>query len=542
MNTVNLLHEYEKWANQVCTRILLLLAVCGIPIYLLVPNIPGHWRIILTATSLVAGGFLVFIGNNEQTSKATKYVAALLLNTVPTLMTLTMGKGNRSVPFFFFSILAFCLIYLQPNLILIAFATTIFSHVIMIGFFPAQIFAFNQPSMYIYVTVFYLLYATSIYTIARKARQLLNNLQQREEEERKLNQSLTKTQTQIAFTAARLHGASHELAKEAGDILTSFQEIASAVEQMAQMVDVETGEVTKVSNTVTEINAIADNLKKMADQLVSDFQKTEGVFQEGSALMYSTIDGMKKVSAQINEVATATWRLRDSSLRINDILTILNEIAEKTKLLSLNANIEAARAGETGRGFAVVATEINKLSAQSAQGTEEIKNIINATLLDLEKVLEAITISLSIVEQNEKDSNTVTAKITNMLMNIRQNSDQINGIYSAMENLARISNAIMAGANSLAAIAEETSAGTEEIAANTQNQTKNVDKIVEQSKALAQTASALDSFLNPGERREKIVQQQPDTSHLPDEPREANGLQQPVGNTPFACPCSPLTN
>lgn len=100
VNTVNLLHEYEKWANQVCTRILLLLAVCGIPIYLLVPNIPGHWRIILTATSLVAGGFLVFIGNNEQTSKATKYVAALLLNIVPTLMTLTMGKGNRSVPFF----------------------------------------------------------------------------------------------------------------------------------------------------------------------------------------------------------------------------------------------------------------------------------------------------------------------------------------------------------------------------------------------------------------------------------------------------------
>ncbi|WP_231133173.1 methyl-accepting chemotaxis protein [Capillibacterium thermochitinicola] len=235
----------------------------------------------------------------------------------------------------------------------------------------------------------------------------------------------------------------------------------------------------------------------MSDRLTSDFQQTEEVFQHGSSLMYSTIERMKKVGSQINEVAKATWRLKDSSLKINDIVGFMNGIAEKTNLLSLNANIEAARAGHAGRGFAVVATEISKLSVQSAQGTEEIKNIIDATLLDLENVLEAIDRSLTIVEQNAAESNTVTTEITNMMTNIRQNSAQIKEIYNAMEKLTQISNTIMAGTNNLAAIAEETSAGTEEISATTQNQTKNLDKIVEQSKTLEQMASSLDTLVNP---------------------------------------------
>ena len=80
----------------------------------------------------------------------------------------------------------------------------------------------------------------------------------------------------------------------------------------------------------------------------------------------------------------------------------------------------------------MVATEISKLSVQSAQGTEEIRKIIDATLLDLENVLEAIDLSLAIVAQNTEDSNTATDELTNMMANIRQNSAQIMEIYRAM--------------------------------------------------------------------------------------------------------------
>lgn len=499
MEPVNLLREHEEWANKVCSTLLFIFAVCAIPVFFVLQNVPWRWRIYLSIVSLGIGCFFIFLGKNKQTSKYTKYATPLVLNAFGFLMTITMGEGNRSVPFYFFSILAFCLIYLQPNVILIAFVGTLLSHGIMMPFFPDQIFALHQPAMYIYAGFIYFLYALAIHTIARKARDLLNNLRQREEEERKINEELRNIQNEIASTATRLHRTSQELANEASNLLSAFHETASAMEQMAQMVDVETTEVTKVASTVTEINEIADRIRKMSDQLTIDFQQTEQVFQHGSSLIYSTIDGMKKISTQINEVAKATWRLKDSSLQINAIISFMNEIAEKTNLLSLNANIEAARAGQAGRGFAVVATEISKLSVQSAQGTEEIRKIIDATLLDLENVLEAIDLSLAIVAQNTEDSNTATDELTNMMANIRQNSAQIREIYRAMEHLTQISNTIMAGTNNLAAIAEETSAGTEEISATTQNQTKNVDKIVEQSKALKQMASALDKLVNPGD-------------------------------------------
>lgn len=282
--------------------------------------------------------------------------------------------------------------------------------------------------------------------------------------------------------------------------MTAFHDTVSGMKQMAQMVDVETGEVTKVSEHVREINSITENIKKMSADLATDFNETEEVFQRGSNLMYSSIDGMKKVAIQIGEVAKATERLKESSLKIEDILTFMYEIAEKTTLLSLNANIEAARAGDLGRGFAVVATEISKLAEQSVGGTEEIKKIISTTLLDLENVFDAINLSLSIVESNSETTNTVSTEITSMMGKIRQNSEQIRGIYRAMEKLAQMNNAIMAGANNLAAIAEEASAGTEEISATTQNQLKNVDRIVEQSKTLEQMASTLDTLVKADEQ------------------------------------------
>jgi methyl-accepting chemotaxis protein len=213
--------------------------------------------------------------------------------------------------------------------------------------------------------------------------------------------------------------------------------------------------------------------------------------------MHSTIDGLKKVSTQMEEVSSATGRLKDSSLKVNDVLVFMNEIAEKTTLLSLNANIEAARAGSAGHGFSVVASEISKLSVQSVRGTEEIKKIIGATLLDLESVLAAIDLSLEIVQKNAEESNAVTAELQLMMENIHANSAQISKIYQGMENLAQMNDAIMNGANNLASIAEETSAGTQEISATTQNQTTNVDRIVEQSKVLEQMASRLDVLVNP---------------------------------------------
>lgn len=497
MKPLDILLEHEEWANKVCTKILGFFGVSAIPVFFALKNVPWRWRIILALGSCFLSIFLLLFAKNARTSKYTKYTTTLILILFGFLMTITMGEGNRSVPFYFFSILAFSLIFLTPSVIIVAAAGTVLCHGIMMLFFPDQIFALHQPAMYIYAGFIYLLYTVAIYTIAIKAQELLGK--QREDAEQRLNQNLNQIHSQMVVTATRLRNTSNELVKETNELMTAFQDTVTAMKQMAQMVDVETGEVTKVSAHVQEINFITENIKKMSADLAADFGDTEEVFQRGSTLMYSSIDEMKQVATQISEVAKATERLKESSLKIEDILTFMNEIAEKTTLLSLNANIEAARAGDLGRGFAVVATEISKLSEQSVGGTEEIKKIIGTTLLDLENVFNAINLSLSIVESNSETTNTVSSEITSMMRKIRQNSEQIKGIYRAMEKLAQMNNAIMAGANNLAALAEEASAGTEEISATTQNQTKNVERIVKQSKTLDQMASILETLVHADE-------------------------------------------
>jgi len=493
---INLLQEHELWANRVSTRIIGVFCLCSIPIFFILQNVSFILRVFLSLGSLLVTISALIISVNKQTSKYTKYALTIILNTFGFLMTVTMGEGNRSVPFYFFTILALCLIYLNPKVILMAAGGTIVSHVIMMLFFSQQIFALHEPTMYIFVAFIYLIYSLTMFTIAIKSSQLLDTLKKREDEQSKLNQNLTEIQRQIAVASAQLRNTSNTLAKQAGELLSSSQETASGMEEMARMVDVETNEVTKVSYNVMQINSIAEKIKKQADELAADFNKTEDLSKRGAELMYSTINGMYDVSMQINEVADATQRLKVSSLKIEDILTIMNGIAEQTTLLSLNANIEAARAGNAGRGFAVVATEISKLAVQSAQATEEIKQITGTTLLDVDKVLNSTATSLAIVQKGAEESNTASGEIENIMINIYKNSEQITEIYRVLENLVAMNNAIMDGANSLAGIAEETSAGTEEIAATTQTQATNVDKIAEQSRALEQMALALDHLVN----------------------------------------------
>lgn len=494
MQRIDILEMHEIWASKVSSIMICIFSLCACPVLLMIQNVPMFWRIILSICCIIAAGLQFLLSRNKKTSVFTKYYMPIFLNTFGFLMTITMGKGNRSVPFFFFSILAFSLIYLNPKVILVAAAGTIVAHGIMICFFPEQIFALHEPAMYIYVGFIYFLYFPAMYTVAAKALSLLSTLKTREEEQTRLNLDLSKMQEQIAVASAQLRTTCVALSKQAGEVVSASQETASGMEEMARMVDVETNEVTKVSQNVVEINSIAEQIKRRSQELSVDFAKTKNLSQQGAELMLSSIKGMKKAGGQIGEVAEAARRLKESSLKIRDILTIMNEIAEKTTLLSLNANIEAARAGDAGRGFAVVASSISKLAEQSAQETEEIKEIISGTMQDMDQVMESIESILSIVAKSAEDSSVVADSIENIMNNIEKNSTQINEIHQVLDNLISMNNAIMDATNSLAGIAEETSAGTEEISATTQQQATTIEQIVQQIRNLEEMASNLDAM------------------------------------------------
>ncbi|ADB51553.1 methyl-accepting chemotaxis protein [Conexibacter woesei] len=139
------------------------------------------------------------------------------------------------------------------------------------------------------------------------------------------------------------------------------------------------------SAAVAEVAVTADELSTTAGSMASGSQAMASATQQTTA----TMDDLR---GQVGTIADRSLELGRSSQEIGEILTLLNEIAERTDLLALNAAIEAARAGEAGRGFAVVAGEIRKLAERSGRSTESIREIIarvqdgtNATILATER-------------------------------------------------------------------------------------------------------------------------------------------------------------
>jgi methyl-accepting chemotaxis protein len=163
------------------------------------------------------------------------------------------------------------------------------------------------------------------------------------------------------------------------DTLTqSTLEMRAATQQSAAA-------LAEQSAAVSEVAVTADELSTTAASLASGAQTMSSAAQQTTA----TMDDLR---GQVATIADRSLELGRSSQQIGEILTLLNEIAERTDLLALNASIEAARAGEAGRGFAVVAGEIRKLAERSGRSTESIREIVarvqdgtNATILATER-------------------------------------------------------------------------------------------------------------------------------------------------------------
>ncbi len=168
-----------------------------------------------------------------------------------------------------------------------------------------------------------------------------------------------------------LRASADTLARSTLDMRGAAQESASALAEQ--------------SAAVAEVAVTADELSTTAGSMASGSQAMANATQQTAA----TMDDLR---GQVGTIADRSLDLGRSSQEIGEILTLLNEIAERTDLLALNAAIEAARAGEAGRGFAVVAGEIRKLAERSGRSTESIREIIarvqdgtNATILATER-------------------------------------------------------------------------------------------------------------------------------------------------------------
>lgn len=254
----------------------------------------------------------------------------------------------------------------------------------------------------------------------------------------------------------------------------SMQELNTTVDELAKSV----GEVAENATTLALVVSEADNLGQKASLKM---QETVQHSDKGRSDMVQVKEAMNQVEAAIHSLENVVEEVGESTNKINDIITLIGEIASETNLLSLNAAIEAARAGESGRGFAVVADEIGKLAKTSADSVYNISGLINNIR--------------TLVESTAAKTQESVVSIKNSTRLIEDTSDTFNTIYGAVSETNHLVHDMIDKvkdvdqvAASVAAITEQQSAGAQEILATSEGLLEHANQVTANSEIVGKDA------------------------------------------------------
>ena len=222
-------------------------------------------------------------------------------------------------------------------------------------------------------------------------------------------------------------------------ILKRFNSTLTEISNLAEQVSSNSSEVEKASKSLadgaTEQAGVIEELNATIDTVVDLAADTAKVTQNASARVKASANKANEEKEKMNDLLKEMEHITEISKEIGNIITDIEDIASQTNLLSLNASIEAARAGEAGKGFAVVADQIGKLAADSAKSAVNTRDLIDKTLVEIEK------------------GNTIT----------RTTADAFNLIITDMESFADIAENTMEKANSQAESLEQIGQGIEQL-------------------------------------------------------------------------------
>lgn len=172
-------------------------------------------------------------------------------------------------------------------------------------------------------------------------------------------------------------------------------ELATASEQQAQKIASVSAAIADMVNSIKQVSTSATQSASVADRSVA-------IAHNGAQVVQRSIDGMSTIREQIQETSKRIKRLGESSQEIGDIVGLINDIADQTNVLALNAAIQASMAGEAGRGFAVVADEVQRLAERSANATKQIEGLVKTIQADTNEAVMSMESTTTEVVQGAK--------------------------------------------------------------------------------------------------------------------------------------------
>jgi len=209
-----------------------------------------------------------------------------------------------------------------------------------------------------------------------------------------------------------------------------------------------------VRNAIQGINTVVQDIVKNASIASDSVRQASDLAAQGSSVFSETINGMNKISHYSDESAKTVMSLSMRSEQINEIIRVIDDIANQTNLLALNAAIEAARAGEQGRGFAVVADEVRKLAEKTTAATKEIGEMIKSIQEETKIVVESIQISREKVEEESALANKAGISLQHIDEMVQNVTEMVHQIAAAAKEQSTTSEDITANLHEISEISK----------------------------------------------------------------------------------------
>ena len=262
---------------------------------------------------------------------------------------------------------------------------------------------------------------------------------------RAMTQSLKETIRQVSTTATTVATASNQLSATA-------EELASGTEEMAA----QTGTVAVASE---EMSATIATIAQSCHQAADSSELATRTATSGSEVVAASISIMEKISSRVQSSAETVQTLGQRSDQIGAIVATIEDIADQTNLLALNAAIEAARAGEQGRGFAVVADEVRALAERTTRATHEIGSMIRSIQQETQQAVVAMQQGVQEVARGSMEASRSGESLQQILQQINEVTMQVNQIATAAEEQTATTNEITNNIMQISQVVQDTSRG-----------------------------------------------------------------------------------
>ncbi|MCB1691602.1 MAG: type IV pili methyl-accepting chemotaxis transducer N-terminal domain-containing protein [Pseudomonadales bacterium] len=192
----------------------------------------------------------------------------------------------------------------------------------------------------------------------------------------------------INFSIDQMRGLVSQINQTSAQVSSAAEDTKGSVSKLSEASQRQSKEISDVSEAVNQMAVSIDQVSYNAAESSSVAERSVDIASKGAVVVQNTIDGMDKIRGQIQETAKRIKRLGESSQEIGDIVSLINDIADQTNILSLNAAIQASMAGDAGKGFAVVADEVQRLAERSGAAAKQIAALVKTIQSDTN---EAVT-------------------------------------------------------------------------------------------------------------------------------------------------------